>query len=167
MYNELTKQDIEKMQAELEDRKVNQRPLLLEEVKRCREFGDLSENFEYKEAKRAKNRNESRIRFLERMIRTAKVIEDTSDDDTVGLYDKVGVYIPEDDEVEYYRVVTTVRIDLNAGFISKESPLGKQLLGKHVGDKFTVVVNDQYSYEAEIRSIEKGEDDGTAKLMEY
>lgn len=167
MYNELTKQDIEKMKAELEDRIVNQRHILLEEVKRCREFGDLSENFEYKEAKRAKNRNESRIRFLERMIRTAKVIEDTSDDDTVGLYDKVGVYIPEDDEVEYYRVVTTVRIDLNAGFISKESPLGKQLLGKHVGDKFTVVVNDQYSYEAEIRSIEKGEDDGTAKLMEY
>ena len=167
MYNELTKQDIEKMQAELEDRKVNQRPLLLEEVKRCREFGDLSENFEYKEAKRAKNRNESRIRFLERMIRTATVIEDNSDEGTVGLYDKVGIYIPEDDEVEYYRVVTTVRIDLNAGFISKESPLGKQLLGKHVGDKFTVVVNDSYSYEAEIRSIEKGEDDGSAKLMEY
>ena len=105
--------------------------------------------------------------FLERMIRTATVIEDNSDEGTVGLYDKVGVYIPEDDEVEYYRVVTTVRIDLNAGFISKESPLGKQLLGKHVGDKFTVVVNDSYSYEAEIRSIEKGEDDGSAKLMEY
>ncbi len=167
MYNELTKQDIEKMQAELEDRKVNQRPLLLEEVKRCREFGDLSENFEYKEAKRAKNRNESRIRYLQRMINTAKIIEDKSDEGTVGLYDKVGVYLPEDDEVEYYRVVTTVRIDLNAGFISKESPLGKQLLGKHVGDRFTVVVNDQYSYEAEIRSIEKGEDDGTAGLMEY
>lgn len=167
MYNELTKEDIEKMQAELEDRKVNLRHKLLEEVKRCREFGDLSENFEYKEAKRAKNRNESRIRFLERMIRTATVIEDNSDEHTVGLYDKVGVYIPEDDEVEYYRVVTTVRIDLNAGFISKESPLGKQLLGKHVGDKFTVTVNDSYSYEAEIRSIEKGEDDGTAGLMEY
>ncbi len=167
MYNELTRQDIEKMQAELEDRKVNQRPVLLEEVKRCREFGDLSENFEYKEAKRAKNRNESRIRFLERMIRTATVIEDNSDEHTVGLYDRVGIYLPEDDETEYYRVVTTVRIDLNAGFISKESPLGRQLLGKHVGDRFTVVVNDQYSYEAEIRSIEKGEDDGTAGLMEY
>ena len=167
MFNELTREDIEKMQAELEDRKVNLRHQLLDEVKRCREFGDLSENFEYKEAKRAKNRNESRIRFLERMIRTATVIEDNSDENTVGLYDKVGVYIPEDDEVEYYRVVTTVRIDLNAGFISKESPLGKQLLGKHVGDKFTVTVNDSYSYEAEIRSIEKGEDDGTAGLMEY
>ena len=167
MFNELTAQDIEKMEAELRDRIVNQRPLLLEEVKRCREFGDLSENFEYKEAKRAKNRNESRIRYLQRMIRTATVIEDKSDADTVGLYDKVGVYIPEDDVVEYYRVVTTVRIDLDAGFISKESPMGKQLLGKRIGDKFTVQVNDSYSYEAEIRSIEKGEDDGTAGLMQY
>jgi len=167
MYNELTRKDIEKMQAELDDRTINQRPLLLEEVKRCREFGDLSENFEYKEAKRARSRNESRIRYLQRMINTARVIEDNSDEGTVGLYDLVGVYLPEDDEVEYYRVVTTVRIDLNAGLISKESPLGKLLLGKHVGDKFTVVVSDQYSYEAEIRSIEKGEDDGTAGLMEY
>ena len=167
MFNELTAQDIEKMEAELSDRIVNQRHLLLEEVKRCREFGDLSENFEYKEAKRAKNRNESRIRYLQRMIRTATVIEDKSDADTVGLYDKVGVYIPEDDVVEYYRVVTTVRIDLDAGFISKESPMGKQLLGKRIGDKFTVQVNDSYSYEAEIRSIEKGEDDGTAGLMQY
>lgn len=167
MYDELTKKDIEKMQAELDDRLLVQRPKLLDEVKRCREFGDLSENFEYKEAKRARGRNESRIRYLQRMINTAKIFEDTSDEDTVGLYDRVGVYLPEDDEVEYYRVVTTVRIDPNSGFISKESPFGKLLLGKRVGDKFTVVVNENYSYEAEVRSIEKGEDDGTAGLIEY
>lgn len=167
MYNELTKQDIEKMQAELEDRIVNQRKVLLEEVKRCREFGDLSENFEYKEAKRAKNRNESRIRYLQRMIRTASIIEDTSDEHTVGLYDRVGVYIPEDDVVEYYKVVTTVRIDLKQGCISKESPMGKQLLGKHVGDEFTVTVNENYSYRAQIRSIEKGEDDGSNELTGF
>ncbi len=167
MYNELTKKDIEKMQAELDDRINRQRPQLLEEVKRCREFGDLSENFEYKEAKRARGRNESRIRYLQRMIKTATVIEDTSSADTVGLYDRVGIYLPEDDVVEYYRVVTTVRIDLDAGCISKESPLGRQLLGRRVGESFTVTVDDRYSYPARIESIEKGEDDGSVALMGY
>jgi len=167
MYNDLTRQDIVKMEEELLDRTVNQRGILLDEVKRCKEFGDLSENFEYKEAKRAWRRNESRIRYLKRMIKTANIIEDKSDADTVGLYDKVGVYIIEDDEVEYFKVVTTVRIDPGSGFISKESPMGKQLLGKHVGDRFTVVVNENYSYEAEVRSIEKGEDDGSNGLMPF
>lgn len=167
MYDELTKQDIEKMKAELEDRILNQRPVLIEEVKRCREFGDLSENFEYKEAKRAKNRNESRIRYLQNMIRTARIIEDRSTADTVGLYDKVGVYMEEDDVVEYYKVVTTVRTDPLSGLISKVSPLGKAILGKKVGDRVTVQVNESYSYIAEIRSIEKGEDDGSAELLSY
>lgn len=167
MHDELTRQDIEKMQAELDDRIINQRPVLIEEVKRCRAFGDLSENFEYKEAKRAKNRNESRIRYLQNMIKTAHIIEDKSDDDTVGLYDKVGVYLEEDDEVEYYRVVTTVRTDPLSGFISKVSPMGKAILGKKVGDRVKVTVNDNVSYYAVIRSIEKGEDDGTAALNSY
>ncbi|MBP3415431.1 MAG: GreA/GreB family elongation factor [Clostridia bacterium] len=167
MYDELTKEDIAKMQAELEDRIVNQRKVLLEEVKRCREFGDLSENFEYKEAKRAKNRNESRIRYLQNMIKTAKVIDDSSDADSVGLYDKVEIYIPEDDETQIIKVVTTIRINPLDGLISKESPLGKAVLGRKVGDKVTVCVSDTYSYEVEIKYIEKGEDDGSAPILTY
>lgn len=167
MHDELTRKDIEKMEEELKDRIVNRRPELLEEVKRCRDFGDLSENFEYKEAKRAKNRNESRIRYLQAMIKTAHIIEDTSSDDTVGLYDRVGIYIESEDTLEYYKLVTTVRVDPLSGLISIKSPLGKEIFGKRVGDRVTVSVNDSYSYVAQIRSIEKGEDDGSAKLREY
>lgn len=167
MHDELTEIDIAKMREELEDRIKNQRPVLLAEVKRCREFGDLSENFEYKEARRANSRNESRIRYLEAMIKTAHIIEDDSSDDTVGLYDKVGVYIEEDDVIEYYRVVTTVRTQPDSGHISKESPLGKAIFGGHVGDRREVRVNDTYSYWIQIRSIEKGEDDGSLRLMSY
>ncbi len=167
MHNELTKKDIEMMQAELEDRIVRQRPLLLEEVKRCREFGDLSENFEYKEAKRAKNRNESRIRYLQNMIKTARIIEDRSTADTVGLYDKVGIYMEDEDEVEYYKIVTTVRIDPLSGLVSKDSPMGKAILGKKIGDRVKIDVNENYSYYAVVRSIEKGEDDGSAELVQY
>lgn len=167
MHNELTKKDIEKMQAELDDRIIRQRPLLIEEVKRCREFGDLSENFEYKEAKRAKNRNESRIRYLQNMIKTARIIEDTSTEDTVGLYDRIGLYIEEDDEVEYYKIVTTVRIDPLSGLVSKDAPMGKAILGKRVGDRVKIDVNENYSYYVVVRSIEKGEDDGSAELTQY
>ena len=167
MHDELTAMDIAKMREELEDRIKNQRPALIAEVKRCREFGDLSENFEYKEARRANGRNESRIRYLEAMIKTARIIDDDSSEDTVGLYDRVGVYIEEDDTVEYYSVVTTVRTEPDSGHISKESPLGKAIFGGHVGDRREVRVNDAYSYWIQIRSIEKGEDDGSLRLMSY
>lgn len=167
MNDELTKQDIEKMQAELDWRRLELMPELLEEVKRTRAFGDLSENFEYKEAKRTKNRNASRIRYLERMIDSAKIIEDKSAPNEVGLYDKVVIYIPEDDETQVIQVVTTVRTDPLKGFISRESPFGKAVLGKKVGDSFTVQVSESYSYEAVIRSIQKGVDDGSARLMEF
>ena len=100
MHNELTKQDLELMRQELQERRVNLRPKLLEAVKEARAFGDLSENFEYKAAKQEKNRNESRIRYLERMIKTAVVISDQSSSDAVGLYDKVTCYLEEDDETE-------------------------------------------------------------------
>lgn len=167
MHDELTRKDIEKMQAEIDDRELRLRPQLLEEVKRCREFGDLSENFEYKEAKRARNRNESRIRYLQNMIKTARIIEDKSTEDTVGLYDKVGIYMEDEDEVEYYKIVTTVRIDPLSGLVSKESPLGKAILGKKVGDRVQVVANENYTYYAVVHSIEKGEDDGSAELVQY
>ena len=167
MHDELTKQDLEKMQAELDERRLKLMPELIEEVKRTRAFGDLSENYEYKAAKQAQNRNKSRIRYLEKMIESAKVYEDRSGADEVGLYDSVELYMVEDDETSTVQVVTTVRCDPLSGRISKESPLGRLLLGKKVGDRFTVQVNETYSYTAEVRSITKGEDDGSAALLQY
>ena len=111
MHDELTKEDIRKMQEELDYRRLELMPELIEEVKRTRAFGDLSENFEYKAAKQAQNKNRSRIRYLEGMIKTAKIIEDRSDSNTVGLFDEVTIYLPEDDETEVIRVVSTVRCD--------------------------------------------------------
>ena len=166
MNDELTREDIRKMRQELEERQ-RLMPELIEEVKRTRAFGDLSENFEYKAAKQAQNKNRSRIRYLEGMIKSAKLIRDTSGADEVGLFDKVEIYMPEDDETEIIQVVTTVRCDPRRGLISKESPFGKQVLGKKVGDSFTVTVNESYSYPAVIRSITKQKDDGSAPLLEY
>ncbi len=167
MNDELTRKDIRKMQEELDYRRQELMPELIEEVKRTRAFGDLSENFEYKAAKQAQNKNRSRIRYLEGMIKTARIIEDRSDTESVGLFDEVEIYMPEEDETEVIRVVTTVRCDPRKGLISRESPFGKQVLGKKVGDRFTVQVNEHYSYEAEIRAIRKSEDDGSVPLLGY
>ena len=167
MHNELTKMDLKKMQEELDHRRIVLRPKLLEEVKIARSFGDLSENFEYKAAKQEKNRNESRIRFLENMIKTAVVIEDCSWADTVGLYDKVTVFLEEDNEEEVYQIVTTVRQDVLRGLISKEAPMGAALMGKQVGDRFYVQVNPNYGYYAVVRAIEKGADDGSVELNRF
>ena len=167
MHDDLTQQDIKKMQDELDHRRLVLMPELIEEVKRTRAFGDLSENFEYKEAKRAKNRNASRIRYLENMIKSAHIINENSADYEVGLYDKVTVYIPEDDETQVIQVVTTIRTDPLKGLISKESPFGSSILGKKVGETFTVYVNDNYSYEVAVRGIEKSEDDGSAPILQY
>ena len=167
MHNELTRQDLKMMREELDYRRITLRPKLLEAVKEARAFGDLSENFEYKAAKQEKNRNESRIRFLENMIKTAKVFDDTSGADQVGLYDKVTVYMEDDDETEVYQIVTTMRQDVLKGLISKESPVGRSLLGKRVGDRVHIQVNENYVYDAVIRSIEKGEDTGEIPLNRY
>lgn len=167
MNDSLTELDIRKMREELDERITRLRPEILEEVKRTRAFGDLSENFEYKEAKRAKSRNESRIRYLERMISSAHIIRDTSAADEVGLYDRVELYMPEDDECETIQVVTTVRCDPLSGLISRESPLGRAVLGKRAGDRVTVQVSDGVSYPVEIRSIVKQDDDGSAPILQY
>ena len=167
MHNELTAIDLQKMREELNYRRITLRPQLLEEVKVARGFGDLSENFEYKAAKQEKNKNESRIRYLENMIKTARVIEDHSSADTVGLYDKVTIFLEEDQEEETWQVVTTVRQDVLNGLISKESPMGSALLGKKVGERFYVQVNKEYGYYAVVRSIEKGQDDGSAGLNSF
>ena len=165
MNNELTAQDIAMMQKELDEKRLVELPAAIEEVKRTRAFGDLSENYEYKAAKQAQNACKKRIRYLERMIKSATVIEDSAGDDQVGLFDLVELYLEEDDETETVQVVTTVRCDPRQGRISKESPMGKVLLGKKLGDRFEVKVNDSYSYWAEIRSITKSEDDGTAPIL--
>ena len=167
MHDELTAVDIKKMQEEIDYRMCVLRPELLAEVQRTREFGDLSENAEYKEAKREKNKNESRIRYLKNMIATAKVIKVHTDENAVCLFDTVAYYIEEDDEVVERKIVTTLRQDSLKGLLSKESPLGKALLGKKVGDRICVKVNENYSYYIQIRSIEKGEDDESIPISSY
>lgn len=169
MYDKLTRKDIELMEAELEDRRLNIRPKIIEEVKRTREYGDLSENYEYKAAKQAQRRNDSRMRYLQNMIKTAQIIDDVpqGDSDSVKMYDKVTLYIPEDDETMVIQVVSTVRVAPDAGFISMEAPLGKAVLGKKVGDIVSVQVSDDYSYDVQIQKIEEAVDDGSAPLLEY
>ena len=167
MHDDLTREDIKKMQEELDYRRLKLHPEILEEVKRTRAFGDLSENYEYKAAKQAQRENMSRMRYLEGMIKSAHVISDRSGADEVGLFDRVEIYLPEDGETEEIRVVTTVRCDPRNGLISKESPFGQAVLGKKVGDRITVAVNERYSYEAVIRSITKDRDDGSVPLMGY
>ncbi len=157
MYDKLTENDIKKMQEEIDHRKLVLRKELIEAVKEARAHGDLSENFEYYAAKREKNRNESRIRYLERMIKTATVISDVSADDEVGLNNTVEVYFEEDDETEVYKIVTTVRGNSLDGRISNESPLGKALLGHKAGDRVKVCVNGDNGYYVVIKSITKTE----------
>ncbi|MCI9570089.1 MAG: transcription elongation factor GreA [Lachnospiraceae bacterium] len=167
MYNELTKNDIKKMEDEIEYRKLVVRKEAIEAVKEARAQGDLSENFEYYAAKRDKNKNESRIRYLERMIKTARIISDNSREDEVGLYNTVDVYFEDEDETETYKVVTTVRGNSLKGLISTESPLGKALLGRHVGDRVHVQINERAGYDVVIKRIEKTEDDGSDALRSY
>ncbi len=167
MYDELTEVDVKKMREELEYRERVLRPQLIEDVKTARAFGDLSENFEYKAAKREKNRNDSRIRYLTRMINTAKVIEDKSSDGEAGLFDKVKIYIEEDDEEREIRLVTTLRQNAPEGLISKESPVGRAVMGHRAGDRVLVEVNPDYSYYIVIRSVEKGEDDESIPIRGY
>lgn len=167
MGEKLTQNDIKKIQEEIEYRKLVVRKDAIEAVKEARAQGDLSENFEYYAAKKDKNKNEGRIRYLERMLKTAEIVEDTTAEDEVGLYSVVEVYIEEDDEVETFKIVTSVRGDSLQGRISIESPLGKALLGHKVGDKVYVQVNEKYGYELEIRSITQTDDDGSDELRSY
>ena len=159
MYDELTEVDIKKMEEEIEYRKVKLAPELGAELKRTREFGDLSENAEYKEAKRAKRKNESRIRYLENMIRTAKVIEIKKADDEIGLFDKVLIFNEKMNAEKEIEIVTTLRQNALLGFVSKESPLGSAIMGHKVGDRVLVKVSDTMSYYVQIKRITKGDDD--------
>ena len=167
MYDELTEVDIRKMQEEMDYRIREMRPQLIEEVQTARAFGDLSENYEYKCAKQAKNRNDSRIRYLERMIRTAKVIKVQEQADAVGLFDTVTIYNEMLEKEMTVRIVTTLRQDALKGLISKESPVGQALMGHRVGDRVQVAVSPELKYTVEIRSIEKGTDDESLDISSY
>lgn len=167
MYDELTEVDIKKMKEEINYRVSVLRPQLIEDVKTARGFGDLSENFEYKAAKREKNRNDSRIRYLEKMIKTAKVITGESKSGEIGLFDQVEIYFEEEGEDQIIQLVTTLRQDAMKGLVSKESPLGKALMGRQAGDRVCVEVNSDYSYYVQIRSVQKGEDDESLPISAY
>ena len=167
MYDELTEVDIRKMQEEMDYRIRELRPQLIEEVQTARAFGDLSENYEYKCAKQAKNRNDSRIRYLERMIRTAKVIKVQEQADAVGLFDTVTIYNEMLKKEMTVRIVTTLRQDALKGLISKESPVGKAVLGRQAGDRVQVDMGGGRSYWITIRSIEKGTDDGSIPIGSF
>ena len=155
MREQLTKKDVEKIEQEIEHRKLVIRKEAIEAVKEARAQGDLSENFEYYAAKRHKNQNESRIRYLERMLKTATIISEESGSDEVGMDDIVEVEFEEDGEIEKYKLVTSIRGNSLENRVSIESPIGKALRGHKVGDRVEVKVNDSYSYYLKIRSIEK------------
>ena len=167
MYDKLTKNDIRRLEEEIEHRKLVVRKEAIAEVKEARAHGDLSENFEYYAAKRFKNQNESRIRYLEKMVKTARIIEDDSKEDEVGLDNTVTVYFVEDKEEETFKIVTSVRGDSVSNLITIESPLGKALMGHKVGDTVSVKVNEQVSYDVVIKNIENTKDEGKEGIREY
>jgi transcription elongation factor GreA len=168
MHDELTAVDIQKMKDEIAYRRTVLRPRLIADVQTARSFGDLSENFEYKCAKRDKNRNDSRIRYLENMIRTATVIDaGTGRADVAELFDQIEIYHEKLDRTQVIRVVTTLRQNALQGLISKESPVGKAILGHRAGDRVEVVVDSQTKFTIVIRSIVKGTDDASLDISSY
>ena len=167
MYDELTQVDIDKMQAEIDYRMRYVRPKCIEDLKTARGFGDLSENYEYKAAKQELRRCDSRLRYLRRMIATAKVIEVRGNRDVVELFDRVEIYYEDDDETETIQLMTTLRQDALKGVISKESPLGRAVIGKKAGDRAEVKVSPEVNYFVTIRSITKGQDDTSLPISSF
>lgn len=167
MGEQLTRSDVKKIKEEIEYRKLVVRKRELEAVKEARAQGNLSENFEYKAAKQDKNRNESRIRYLERMLKNARIISDDSGEDEVGINNTVEVYFEDDDETETYRLVTSVRGNSLQGLISIESPLGKAIKGRKAGDRVKVKTNGDNGYYVVVKKIEKTTDDSNDTLRKY
>ncbi len=167
MYDKLTKSDVKKIQEEIEHRKLVVRKEAIEAVKEARAHGDLSENFEYHAAKKDKNKNESRIGYLERMLKTAVIVDDSSHDDEVGINNTIELYIEDDDEVETYRLVTSVRGSSINGLISIESPIGKAILGHKLNDRVYVKVNEQFGYYVVIRNIINTQNDEGDKIRSF
>ena len=158
MKHQLTQHDIDKMKEEIEHRKVVVRKELLEHVKEARAHGDLSENFEYHAAKKEKNRNESRIRYLEKMIRSSQVIEEKKEEGVVGINTTVELYFEEEEETDTFSIVTTVLVDTMNNRVSIESPIGKALLGHKAGDRVYIPVRQDYGYYVVIRSVSEFSD---------
>jgi transcription elongation factor GreA len=167
VFDKITENDIRKMKEEIRHRKLEVRKEALEAVKEARAHGDLSENFEYHAAKKDKNLNESRIRYLEGMIKTAQVISDDSREDEIGLYNTVDLYFEDDDEVETYKLVTTVRGNSMKGLISSESPLGRAVMGHRVGDRVFVKISDKAGYYVVVKRLDNTKDDGSDQLRSY
>ena len=159
MREQLTKSDIKKIEEEIEYRKLVVRKEAIEAVKEARAHGDLSENFEYHAAKKDKNKNESRIRYLERMLKSAVIVSDASKEDEVGINNTVTVYFEEDEEEQVFRLVTSIRGNSMKNLISTESPIGKAILGRKAGERVQIKVSDDYSYYLVIRKIENTEED--------
>ncbi|XCP83548.1 transcription elongation factor GreA [Roseburia hominis] len=167
MREQLTKSDVKKIEEEIEYRKLVVRKEAIEAVKEARAHGDLSENFEYHAAKKDKNKNESRIRYLERILKTAIIVSDQSEEGVAGINNRITVYFPEDDEEETYKLVTSIRGNSLGGYISTESPLGKAIFGHREGDTVQVKVNDSYSYDVVIRKVEDTTDDEEDRIRSY
>lgn len=163
----LTQSDIRKIEEEIEHRKLVVRPQAIEAVKEARAHGDLSENFEYHAAKKDKNKNESRIRYLERLLKTATILSDDSKEDEVGLNKTVEIYFEEDDETERFKIVSTMRGDSVKGRISNESPIGAALMGHKTGDRVEIKVNEHYSYYVVVQSIENTGEEETDTIRSY
>ena len=167
MHDELTAVDIRKMEEEIEYREQVLMPQIIKDVQTARAFGDLSENYEYKAAKQEQRKNWSRIRYLKQMVASAVVIEDESKDGEAGLFDTLKIFLEDEEEESEIRLVTTLRQNPLEGLISKESPLGKALMGRKVGDRVQVQVSDSYSYYCRILSITKGEDDENLTISRF
>lgn len=155
MYNELTESDIKKMQEEIDYRMTVLRPRITKDIVEAKAHGDLSENAEYRASKRENGQNEGRIEYLQAMIRTAKIIKPNNDPNVVGIFDKVTVVFEEDNSEETFQISTTMQNDTTKGIISKDSPFGRAVFGKKIGDKVLVKVNPKYSYYVTIKKIEK------------
>lgn len=167
MRERLTKNDVKKIEAEIEHRKLVVRKEAIEAVKEARAQGDLSENFEYYAAKRDKNKNEGRIRYLEKMLKTAEIVSDSSKEDEVGINNEVEIYFEDDDETEKYRIVTSIRGNSLNGYISIESPMGKAVMGHKVNDRVYVKMSETAGYYVVIKSISKNIDDSNDTIREY
>ena len=167
MHDELTAVDIRKMEEEIEYREQVLMPQIIKDVQTARAFGDLSENYEYTAAKQEQRKNWSRIRYLKQMVASAVVIEDESKDNEAGLFDTLKIYLEDEEEEMEIRLVTTLRQNVLEGLISKESPLGRALMGRRVGDRVQVQVSDTYSYFCRILSITKGEDDESLNISRF
>ncbi|MBQ1260412.1 MAG: GreA/GreB family elongation factor [Clostridia bacterium] len=167
MYDELTQVDIKKIEEEIDYRRDVLGPKLGAELQRAREFGDLSENAEYKEAKRDKRKNDGRIRYLENMLRTARVIDVEDKGDAVSLFDYVTITNEKIGKQKRIQIVTTLRQNALLGYVSKESPLGSVLLGMKLGERAFVKLSDTDGYYVRVEKIEKGEDNEDLPISRF